>query len=117
MKELKARLSSAIEGSRYSLTEIAEKLDVTPQAVQQWMDGSTLPKVSRLVDVAEVLEVSTSWLQTGLENSILELDDRLHKNVKSFLYYCAKNNVEPYSAVEYFDFDTGAWYSVPPVGE
>ena len=63
--DIKDRLKQVIKSSPLSQTEIAVKLKITPQAVQQWCDGSTTPKGTRLVALADLLDVKLDWLQTG----------------------------------------------------
>ena len=62
---IKDRLKLVIKSSPLTQTEIAYKLKITPQAVQQWCDGSTTPKGTRLVALADLLDVKLDWLQTG----------------------------------------------------
>ena len=47
---------------------LAEKLGVTAQAVSKWERGQSFPDLSRLDDLAEILEVSVAYLLTGADN-------------------------------------------------
>ncbi len=44
---------------------LAEKLDITPQAISKWERGQSFPDLSRLDDLAKTLEVSVDYLLTG----------------------------------------------------
>ena len=58
MSETKVRtLKELIDGSRYSISEIAEFMGVTPAMVYYWRDGSSLPPVPRFAKLCRLLEV------------------------------------------------------------
>ena len=46
-------------------SEIAERLDVSPQAVSNWERGETIPDVSMLPDIANVLHCSVDAILSG----------------------------------------------------
>lgn len=48
-------------------SELGERLGVSFQAVSKWERGETLPDISLLVDLAEVLETTTDHILTGGE--------------------------------------------------
>lgn len=48
-----------------SQTGVAEALGVYQSAVQQWVRGTSLPKLDRCVDIAERGRVCVEWLITG----------------------------------------------------
>lgn len=45
--------------------ELGERLNVTYQAVSKWERGETLPDVSLLVDLANILQTSVDYILTG----------------------------------------------------
>lgn len=45
--------------------DLAKSLGVTPQAISKWEKGQSFPDVSRLDELAELLEVTLSYLLTG----------------------------------------------------
>lgn len=44
---------------------LGEALGVTAQAISKWERGQSFPDLSRLDDLAEILEVSVTYLLTG----------------------------------------------------
>lgn len=64
------RIESAMQKAGLNQTELAGVMNVTPQAVQQWISGSTSPRGKRLNNLALSLGVSVDWLVTGI-NPIL----------------------------------------------
>lgn len=64
MNSVGANIKTARENLGWNQSELARRLDVSPQAVQKWEKGGT-PRNKRLEDVAEVLGVSVESLLTG----------------------------------------------------
>ena len=50
-------LKAIIDGSRYSVAEIAAYMDVTPAMVYYWRDGTSLPPVPRFAKLCKFLGV------------------------------------------------------------
>lgn len=44
---------------------LAEKMGITPQAISKWERGLSFPDLSRLEELAKMLEVSVDYLLTG----------------------------------------------------
>lgn len=44
---------------------LAERLGITPQAISKWERGLSFPDLSRLEELAKMLEVSVDYLLTG----------------------------------------------------
>lgn len=61
------RIESAMYKAKMNQTELASAMKVTPQAVQQWIAGTTTPKGKRLSLLATVLGVSVEFLVTGAQ--------------------------------------------------
>lgn len=63
----KTRLKLAMEARDPSVnqSELARHLKVTPQAVQQWVSGRTLPRRDKLVLAADFLYVRFEWIAFG----------------------------------------------------
>ena len=47
------------------ITTLAEKMDVTPQAVSKWETGRAMPDLSRVDELAAVLETDVTYLLWG----------------------------------------------------
>ncbi len=60
------RLHHALSSSRISQSELARRLNVRPQSVQQWLSGKNFPRHPRIAQIAEALSVAESWLSTGI---------------------------------------------------
>ncbi|MDC9591439.1 helix-turn-helix transcriptional regulator [Xenorhabdus sp. XENO-10] len=65
MKTMHARIKQARLANKLTQAELADKLSVTPQSVQQW-ESSTEPKKARLTALAHVLSVDVNWLLFGV---------------------------------------------------
>ena len=86
------RLSSARKRSGMKQTAVAEKLNVTFQAVSLWERGDTAPEIGKLAEMAELFQVTTDWLLTGKEetpvyfDSSVKFSDRLFNEEKMYTY-------------------------------
>ena len=60
------RIKEAIETSGVKVATIAQRCGITPQAVYQWMDGST-EKLSgeNLIELAELTGYDARWISKG----------------------------------------------------
>ena len=54
----------------WSQEELAEKLGVSRQSVSKWESASASPDISKLVEIADIFEVSTDYLLTRREQEI-----------------------------------------------
>lgn len=59
------RLHAAMAARSVDQSELARRLGITSQAVNQWLAGETAPKGKRVARVAEELGVSLDWLLAG----------------------------------------------------
>ena len=59
------RIESAMLNQHLNQTTLSEIMKVTPQAVQQWINGKTSPKGKRLDHLSKALNVSVGWLVSG----------------------------------------------------
>ncbi|EKQ1113548.1 helix-turn-helix transcriptional regulator [Morganella morganii] len=64
MKTMHDRIKQARLAKKMTQAELAEKVGVTPQSVQQW-ESVTEPKKNRVVKIAEILGVEANWLLFG----------------------------------------------------
>lgn len=55
----------------YSLSELARRVGVSPQAVQQWEFGKTSPKGENLRKLSSILEFTPQYLQYGSSDLII----------------------------------------------
>lgn len=62
---LSVRLQEAREACGLSSRDVAEKLNVTQQAVSQWEKGKSFPDVGNLVKLSDLYGVSIDWLLKG----------------------------------------------------
>ena len=60
------RIKKARELKSLSQSELARLLKIRPQSVQRWESGGAGPQRKRLEAMADVLDVSISWLATGV---------------------------------------------------
>lgn len=52
----------------WSQEELAEKLGVSRQSVSKWESASASPDISKLVEIADIFEVSTDYLLKDTDN-------------------------------------------------
>ncbi len=81
---LAARIESARMRAGLSQAQLARRMGIERQSVQQWENGETAPRQSRLTKLAQVLGVNAQWLLTGepggqiedVELGILSFEER-----------------------------------------
>lgn len=66
------RIKIARNVKSISQQELAKKLGLKTQSIQQWESGRTAPRYKRIEQLAQILEVSASWLYgvTGKADAI-----------------------------------------------
>ncbi|WP_338885169.1 S24 family peptidase [Xenorhabdus sp. TH1] len=73
------RIKQARLANKLTQAELAERLGVTPQSVQQW-ESSTEPRKARLTALASLLDVDVNWLLFGdTQNNDVNRRDSLEK--------------------------------------
>lgn len=63
--EFKDRLALLIEQKGISQRQLAIKLGITPQSVQQWIRGTSRPSGEKIQSIAEYFDVTPSYLMFG----------------------------------------------------
>lgn len=73
------RLAVARKERSMTQREVAERLNVSFQAVSLWERGETSPDIDKLVEIASLYQVTTDWLLTGVkeENVFIDFQDSL----------------------------------------
>ncbi len=69
MKGIEERICKFRESCGLSQLELAEKLDVSRQAISKWETGASVPELPKLVKMAEIFEVSLDELVLGNEKA------------------------------------------------
>ena len=82
MTTFSGRLALARKQRGMTQADVAERLNVSFQAVSQWERGETSPEIDKLVDLAQLFGVTTDYLLMGREErpvlaDIGPLSDRL----------------------------------------
>jgi transcriptional regulator with XRE-family HTH domain len=62
-----SRLSEAMKSMGFTQERLAEKLGISHSAVSRWTSGS-LPRTARMAELARILCVPVSWLESGGES-------------------------------------------------
>ena len=76
----------------FTQSDVAEKMNISFQAVSLWERGETIPEIDKLVDIAALYQVSLDWLLTGkAEERVLvdfqdSLSDRLFNEDRMYTY-------------------------------
>lgn len=92
METLATRLVKARSKAGMTQGAVAEKLEVTAQAVSLWERGENAPDISKLPELAKLYGVSTDWLLEGKEPAdeikkvTGELSDRLFDETRMYTY-------------------------------
>lgn len=92
MKAFAHRLSQARRQCGLTQSEVAERLNVSFQAVSLWERGETQPELDKLPEIAKLLGVTTDWLlMDEPENPVLQdiretLTDRLFSEERMYTY-------------------------------
>ena len=73
---LSERLAAARKERNMTQREVAERLNVSFQAVSLWERGETSPDIDKLVEIASLYQVTTDWLLTGVEEENVFMDIR-----------------------------------------
>ena len=68
------RLQTARKQHKLTQSEVAEKLNVSFQAVSLWERGETMPEVEKLMEIADLYGVTIDWLLRGKAESKIEID-------------------------------------------
>jgi transcriptional regulator with XRE-family HTH domain len=73
--EIGKRIHKAIRMADLTATDVAKIMNVSPQAVQQWCAGKTSPKLTQLPKLANVLDVTVSFLVLGESVDVIPLKE------------------------------------------
>ena len=65
LKHLGLRIKKQREKQKLRQVDIANALQVSPQAVSKWERGENAPDISLLVELARLLDISIEWLLVG----------------------------------------------------
>ena len=92
MSNFSERLSKKRKEMKLTQAEVAEKLNVSFQAVSQWERGETSPDIDKLPELADLYSVTTDWLLRGQEVEVPELNfdeplsERLFSEQRMYTY-------------------------------
>ena len=67
MKQMGERISRLRQEKELTQIALAEKLGISSQAISKWERGQSFPDLSRLDELAELLEADVGYLLTGRE--------------------------------------------------
>lgn len=92
MNNFASRLAEARKNVGMTQAEVAEKLQVSFQAVSLWERGETVPELNKIPEIAGLLHVTTDWLLMDQEENPLVIDlqesvsDRLFNENRMYTY-------------------------------
>lgn len=92
MNGFSGRLAKIRKEKHLTQAEVAEKLNVSFQAVSLWERGETVPDVEKVVEMASLFGVTTDWLLLGKEEEVVPFDfdeplsDRLFNEEHMYTY-------------------------------
>lgn len=67
MNQLAQQIKKLRTGQNLSQDDLAEKLYISRQAVSKWENGESTPDIDKLVQLAEIFDVSLDYLVLGKE--------------------------------------------------
>lgn len=76
---LGTRISTLRTAQKYSQEYLAEKLDVSRQAVSKWENDMSSPDTKNLIRLAELFGVSVEYLATGKESSNIRVKEKTNQ--------------------------------------
>jgi len=77
LKVIGKRIQEARISCGMTQTDLARILSVKPQSVQHWERGASLPKSTRIHELAEALDVQPSWLLPNADEQVDHSDETL----------------------------------------
>lgn len=92
MSDFSKRLAATRKEHKMTQSEVAEKLNVSFQAVSLWERGETTPEIEKLTEIADLYGVSIDWLLRGKKETEIVIDfeeslsDRLFDEDRMYTY-------------------------------
>ena len=92
MSDFSQRLAATRKEQKMTQSEVAEKLNVSFQAVSLWERGETTPEIEKLTEIADLYGVSIDWLLRGKKETEIVIDfeeplsDRLFNEDRMYTY-------------------------------
>lgn len=92
MSDFSQRLAAARKKQKMTQSEVAEKLNVSFQAVSLWERGETTPEIEKLTEIADLYGVTIDWLLRGEKKAEIIIDfeeplsDRLFNEDRMYTY-------------------------------
>lgn len=65
MKQIGKKITNLRKANNMTQMELADKLDISFQAVSNWERGNTMPDISKLPELAEIFHISVDTLLNG----------------------------------------------------
>ena len=81
---LSDRLTKVLKTRKMSKSELARRVGVTPQAVNNWFSRGELGRESAQ-QIADVLKISIDWLLNGDPNAIFTIEQVRMKRLKQYI--------------------------------
>lgn len=75
--------------------ELADRLNISRQAVSEWERGISLPSVEKLITLSEIFDVSLDYLIKGKESSN-ERNESMDKTNLDYLHFANMKNTLGY---------------------
>ena len=86
MKTLGNKISRLRHEAGFTQEELAEKLDVSPQAVSKWENDLSTPDIQTLVRISDLFDASLDWLlRPDDEYSVRMTEERERKPLKDMI--------------------------------
>lgn len=104
MESINERIKQLRKEKGWTQLELAEKLHVSDKAVSKWETGEGYPELSILIELANVFDVTTDYLLTGIKvEEKINLDDMDAE--KRLFYLIEKDDAENFKKYGYVKAD------------
>src|ERR1039457_4989058 len=83
-KVIGARIKEKRQQIKLSQKELAEKIEVTPSAINQYEKGDKIPSSEKIISLAKTLGISSDYLLGVSEEDEIFLDESVTMAFKAF---------------------------------
>ena len=94
MESLGKRLSDLRKEHGYTQNDIAEKLNISPQAVSKWENDQTSPDIDSLIKLANIYHVSVDELVDNKKEETIVLEPNEKKDINKMMLKIRINSNE-----------------------
>ncbi|EEW54344.1 helix-turn-helix domain-containing protein [Limosilactobacillus antri] len=115
MNKFQHQLANLRQAAGLSQEQLADQLHVSRQAVSKWENGSTLPDIDKIVQIADILQVSLDELVLGKAPTVSQ--SKLDRLIDAHLQQSQQENHWRYREINNgWEFLARYWWLIPALG-